>query len=197
MSRAEHRLILTLLGLAVLGHAARLWFLAPHPPGAAFLAPGQVDDRASHRARAVEEHRPLAPGERLDPNTASAAELARLPRIGMRLAKEMVADRELRGFFGSVAELDRVAGIGPATVRRLEPLLRLGRAVPTSPRKVDINLATQAELETLPGIGPARAQAILAYRDKHGPFADLFALGRVPGIGRKLAEKLGSEVRLR
>jgi competence protein ComEA len=145
----------------------------------------------------VEEHRPLAPGERLDPNTASAAELARLPRIGMRLAKEILADRELRGFFGSAAELDRVAGIGPATVRRLEPFLRFGRAVPTPPRAVDINLATRAELETLPGIGPARAQAILAYRDKHGPFADRFALGRVPGIGRKLAEKLASEGRLR
>ncbi len=197
MWRAEHRLILTLLGLAVIGHAARLWFMAPHPPGAAFLAPGEVDDRVSHRARAVEEHRPLAPGEHLDPNTATAAQLARLPRIGMRLAKEIVADRELRGFFGSVAELDRVAGIGPATLRRLEPFLRFGRAVPAPPRTVDINRATQAELETLPGIGPVRAQAILAYRDKHGPFADQFALGRVPGIGRKLAAKLAAEGRLK
>ena len=196
MRSPERRLLLTLLGLAIVGHAARLWFLAPSAPGGP-PALGASGDLITHRAASEAVGRPLAPGERLDPNLASAADLDRLPGIGMRLAKDIVADRELRGFFGSAQDLDRVSGIGPATVRRLEPFLRFGHRMGTGPRLVNINTATQADLESLPGIGPARAKAILAYRDRHGPFADRLDLGKVPGIGRKLAERLAAEVRLR
>lgn len=196
MRSPGRRLLLTLLGLAVVGHAARLWFLAPPMPGGPSPL-GAGGDLAAHRSASAAAGRPLAPGERLDPNLASAADLDRLPGIGMRLAKEIVADRELRGFFGSAQDLDRVSGIGPATVRRLEPLLRFGHRAAERPRLVNLNTATQADLETLPGIGPARAKAILAYRDRHGPFADRLDLGKVPGIGRKLAERLAAGVRLR
>ena len=48
---------------------------------------------------------------------------------------------------------------------------------------LDVNQATQAELEALPGIGAQLAQRIVAERQAHGPFADLEALSRVPGIG--------------
>lgn len=48
---------------------------------------------------------------------------------------------------------------------------------------IDINSATAELLETLPGVGPATAAAIIGHRDQHGPFASVEELGDVPGIG--------------
>ncbi|MBS2032099.1 MAG: helix-hairpin-helix domain-containing protein [Deltaproteobacteria bacterium] len=48
---------------------------------------------------------------------------------------------------------------------------------------LDVNQATEAELDALPGIGAQLAQRIVAERKAHGPFANLEALERVPGIG--------------
>jgi competence ComEA-like helix-hairpin-helix protein len=48
---------------------------------------------------------------------------------------------------------------------------------------IDVNAASTAELESIPGIGPTRAAAIVADRDRDGPFADVDALERVKGIG--------------
>ncbi len=56
--------------------------------------------------------------------------------------------------------------------------------------KVNINTATEAELDTLPGIGPAKAAAIIKYREEHGPFQDISQLTRVPGIGEKTFQNL-------
>jgi len=55
---------------------------------------------------------------------------------------------------------------------------------------VAINRATVEELLTLPGIGPVTAQAIIDYREEHGPFADLEALDAVNGIGPRTLEAL-------
>ncbi|WP_067930999.1 ComEA family DNA-binding protein [Alicyclobacillus kakegawensis] len=49
--------------------------------------------------------------------------------------------------------------------------------------KVDLNTADVATLETLPGVGPARAADIVQYRQEHGPFASVDDLDSVPGIG--------------
>lgn len=54
---------------------------------------------------------------------------------------------------------------------------------PNRPPLVHINYATLEELDTLPGIGPALAQAIMDYRMEHGPFASLQDLDNVPGLG--------------
>ena len=51
--------------------------------------------------------------------------------------------------------------------------------------KVNINTASEAELEELPGIGPSTAQKIIADRDANGPYRSLEDLKRVPGIGDK------------
>lgn len=48
---------------------------------------------------------------------------------------------------------------------------------------VDVNAATESELESLPGVGPATATAIVTERERNGPFLDVDDLQRVPGIG--------------
>jgi len=55
---------------------------------------------------------------------------------------------------------------------------------------VDLNHADEAALESLPGIGPSRAQAILAFRQSHGAFVSLSQLLHIKGIGRSLLKQL-------
>lgn len=56
--------------------------------------------------------------------------------------------------------------------------------------KVNINLATQEQLDELPGIGPALATAIVRHRKVHGPFEYPEHLIEVPGISKKMMESL-------
>ena len=55
--------------------------------------------------------------------------------------------------------------------------------VPTAPPIVNINTATAAELDTLPGIGPVLAGRIIDYREEHGAFRAPEELSKVKGIG--------------
>lgn len=50
---------------------------------------------------------------------------------------------------------------------------------------IDLNTAQSRELETLPGIGPSLANAIIVYREDNGPFAAVDDVDNVPGIGPK------------
>ncbi len=56
--------------------------------------------------------------------------------------------------------------------------------------KINLNTATAAELEALPGIGESRAAAIVAYREEHGAFQSIEELLEVPGIGAATLEKV-------
>ncbi|KKI88545.1 hypothetical protein WQ54_30575 [Bacillus sp. SA1-12] len=60
--------------------------------------------------------------------------------------------------------------------------------------KVNINLATSEELQTLTGIGPAKAETIIAYREENGSFTAPEDLLKVSGIGEKSFEKLREEI---
>ena len=59
---------------------------------------------------------------------------------------------------------------------------------------VSINRASAEELDTLPGIGPSLAQAILEYREEHGGFSTLEELMEVPGIGEKIFAELKDQI---
>ena len=56
-------------------------------------------------------------------------------------------------------------------------------------KEVDINHADSTTIaESLDGIGQSKAQAIVAYREKHGPFAQLQDVAAVKGVGEKTLE---------
>jgi competence protein ComEA len=70
------------------------------------------------------------------------------------------------------------------------------KAKPPTPGliQLDINSATQSQLEQLPGIGPALAQRIVEYRTQKGRFTRVEDLDAVKGIGPKLLEKIRPHV---
>ncbi len=61
---------------------------------------------------------------------------------------------------------------------------------------VDINTADAAALEQIKGVGPAKAAAIVEYRDRNGPFKSVEDLTKVPGIGDKSLKSMRDQVRV-
>lgn len=59
---------------------------------------------------------------------------------------------------------------------------------------VNLNTATLEELQTLNGIGPSKAQAIVTYREENGPFKTIEDILQVSGIGEKSLEKIKTEI---
>jgi len=68
----------------------------------------------------------------------------------------------------------------------------MGLALAGTP--VDLNTANQAQLESVKGIGPAKAKAILEYRAKSGPFKSVDDLDNIKGFGKKSIDKMRSEI---
>ncbi|MDE3137577.1 MAG: helix-hairpin-helix domain-containing protein, partial [Acidobacteriota bacterium] len=88
--------------------------------------------------------------------------------------------------------LGRVHGLAGAVclVGLFCGLVTSGFAKKLPAKPIDLNRATLAQLEELPGIGPARARAILEFRQKNGPFEHVTDLLALPGIGRKRFDRL-------
>jgi competence protein ComEA len=70
------------------------------------------------------------------------------------------------------------------------PTTPAGADAGAPPTPIDVNTATPAELDELPGVGPATAAAIVTERERSGPFATVDDLDRVPGIGPAKLEAL-------
>jgi competence protein ComEA len=150
---------------------------------------------------------------RIDLNSADRAQLLQLPGVGDSLAGRIEAYRRAHHGFRSVDELRQVGGIGPALLERLRPFVTvepyereegeppapaaIGAKEPEVPggkkdgtvRGVDLNTASAARLQTLPGIGPKLAERILDARARR-PFQSVEDLRRVSGVGPKTLERL-------
>jgi len=72
---------------------------------------------------------------------------------------------------------------GAASVPGLVPGATAAGSTGVAGAKINVNTATESQLEALPGIGPVLAQRILDYRTQHGPFPTVDALDDVSGIG--------------
>jgi competence protein ComEA len=176
-----------------------------------------IGDRTGTRPTEL-QHDSAAVAHRVDINKATRNELMQLPGIGPGRADKILNYRKTKGGFQRVEELRGVEGIGEATMARIKPLLsvesesneaadaepeRLSRkpAAPVSESAkasgkkpapdgaVDLNRANAAELQRLPGIGPALAQRIIDERERK-PFAKIEELRRVSGIGAKRLEQI-------
>jgi DNA uptake protein ComE-like DNA-binding protein len=136
--------------------------------------------------------------KKLDLNKATTAQLEELPGIGTALAKKIVAGRPYK----SVDDLSK-AGISASEIRKINSLVMVGTsssdAMPakdakpamktTKPALVDLNKATSAQLEDLPGIGPALAKKIVAAR----PYKSVNDLSKA-GISANEIRKIDSLV---
>ncbi len=213
LTEGETRALLASSALVLLAAVSRM-LLQTSPAelgGSALEQVGPLDSALAVAESAHVEGRlrnePLAPGERIDLNMASEVELDRLPGVGRALARAIVERRREAGPFRSLGDLERVPGLGSRSVQRLAPYVILpgvlenretpggrGRTLQTaSPgrrARLNLNDASLEELETLPGIGPARARAILRWREERGFFRELEELLEVPGIGPATIERL-------
>jgi competence protein ComEA len=214
----ELRSLFLATALLVLGAAARLG-LGPKPDDFSWTEAGALDGRPERSLSATrrlvsdgvaEEDlsaRPLTPGEKLDPNSASVAELRRLPGVGPVRAQAIVTERVSGGRFRTPSDLARVRGIGPRAVKALTPHLIFGFASSAhlsdpdfsiedpSESLVDVNRAQIKELEQITGVGPVLASRIVASRQRLGPFRRPEDLLRVPGIGPAVLQEIRVQVR--
>lgn len=77
-----------------------------------------------------------------------------------------------------------------------EPSGNGGTSSPTPAQPIDLNTASISQLDTLPGIGPATAQAIVDYRTQHGNYRSVDDLLKVRGIGPAKLDQIRALVRV-
>lgn len=129
----------------------------------------------------------VAAEPRIDLNNSTKEQLESLPGIGPKLAQTIIDSRP----FQTIDDLDKVKGIGPKKLEQLRPrvfisAMRAQGIRPAAPALINLNTATQSELEKLPEIGPKRAIDIINAR----PIRQLEDLLRIKGLKRAQVEKL-------
>jgi competence protein ComEA len=90
----------------------------------------------------------------------------------------------------AIAILPVAAQTQPAQAAQARTTTRASRSTPPPTSPIDLNTATEAQLESLPGIGAKAAQRILEFRQKNGGFKKIEDLMGVKGIGEKSFLKL-------
>jgi len=182
--------------LAVL--AAAYWLVAPPEPpteaGLPFAAAATVPPAASASPGASPGTSPGSPGGVLVVHVAGAVQRSGVYRL--RDGDRVVDAVEAAGGMAANAEADAINLAARLLDGQRVYVPRVGEAVPLdgAPEQpsgpVDLNAATEEQLDDLPGVGPATAAAIVAHRVANGPFGSVDDLGDVRGIGAAKLEAL-------
>jgi competence protein ComEA len=141
----------------------------------------------------------LAPGARIaDALKAAGGTTDGADTIGLNMARQ-VDDGEqivvgIAPVKGQPAVLGSSVSSGSAAPGPSGSPSRPAKGTPAA--VINLNTATVQQLDTLPGVGPVRAAAIVAWRDAHGKFTSVDQLGEVDGIGPGRLEKLRPLVRV-
>jgi competence protein ComEA len=139
----------------------------------------------------------LQPGARIaDALQAAGGPLDGADVLGLNMARRVADGEQI------VVGIDGPPG-APATMGSAVVAESAAAPKPAEPHPesssgdiVDLNAATVEQLDTLPGVGPVTAAAIVAWRDAHGSFTSVDQLGDVDGIGPARLEKLRDRVRV-
>ncbi|AXT84520.1 DNA-binding protein [Aeromicrobium sp. A1-2] len=114
---------------------------------------------------------------------------------GSRVYQAIEAAGGLKGRVNTTSlNLARVLGDGEQVLVGIEPVVVPGAGGGVASATVNLNTATAEQLETLPGIGPVTAQAILDWRQKNGRFGSVEDLLDVRGIGDATLAELRDHV---
>jgi competence protein ComEA len=148
-----------------------------HTPGLVTLAPG---------ARIADALK--AAGGSIDGADTSGLNMARQVDDGEQIVVGMAPVK------GQPAVLGSSVSPGSAAPGPSSPTPRPGKGA--SAALINLNTATVEQLDTLPGVGPVRAAAIVAWRKANGKFTSVDQLGEVDGIGPGRLEKLRPLVRV-
>lgn len=144
---------------------------------------------------------------KIDLQTADAKVLTSVPGIGIKKATDIVEFRQKNGFH-SKSDLMKIKGIGKKTYKKIEAyFIDFGYdkdeggdeylAKKDKNKKIDINKATYDELISIKGIGPKKANDIIALRKSlGGKFKNINELTQIKGIGKKTVEKLKKYITL-
>jgi competence protein ComEA len=173
------------MAVAVLATTAA-WAQQPAPTGATGAAKAKAKAKAKVGAEKAEGT--------IDLNTATTAQLETLPNVGPALAKAIIAGRPYK----SVDDLERVKGIGKTRLAAIREHVRVGGTSATAATKsagsrttaksaaaIDLNTASEKDLESLPGIGPVTAKKIIAGR----PYKSVDDLAKA-GVSAREIEKV-------
>lgn len=109
------------------------------------------------------------------------------------------ADADVLNLAAPIADGDRIAvpTVGDSSVPGVAGgHVHAGTLAPAAVAPIDLNTAGVAELETLAGVGPATAAAIVEHREAHGPYASVDELEDVRGIGPAKIEAIRDDVRV-
>jgi len=163
-------------------------------------------DAPSQASRAVQSSTAVAPNKAIDLNQATAEELTNLPKIGPSTAEKIVQDRQVNGPYKSLADLDRVSGIGRGTLVKLSGVVTINGAIATYAGKtgsvptkaqLNINQATYDEMEALRGVSPKLAGQILQLRlDHSGRLTRLEDLKEIPGMTDAKLKSLARDLKV-
>lgn len=124
----------------------------------------------------------------LDINSANEEQFKDLSGIGDILAKRIVAFRTKLGGFHSKEQIKDVYGIMPETYDKLKNKLYVSKDF--VPEKININTASETELELHPYISTKLASQIAKYRDKAGNYSDVSQLRKMYAMNDTLFQKL-------